>query len=63
MLIIGIGLGFFIASCLMFYVMASVTRENTAQKKARQEIDRVILLQQKQIAIATERIADALKKK
>lgn len=61
-LLIGVGLGFFVAACLGFYIIWTCAKGSSADREHRLKVDERLLGQQKQIMFATARIADALDK-
>lgn len=60
LILIGLGLGFFIASCLMFYIVHVACRQAVREKSATAKVNEQMLAQQRQIMFATARVADAL---
>ncbi len=59
-ILVGVGLGFFVAACLMVYVISSCAKGSDKDRAHRVKIDEQLIGQQKQIMFATARVADAL---
>ena len=56
-LLIGVGLGFFVAACLIFSVIHMAIRQSDKYKAQRASTDVTLLEQQRRIMLATEKIA------
>lgn len=62
LILIGVGLGFFVAACLMFWTIAISIKGSAASHKHLKAVNEQMVAQQKQIMFATSRMADALDK-